>query len=107
MLSPLYRRGSCISSVLAGPATSAHVWRHFASHGPAFCFKIEFSLQSTNSEKPFSLKETFSLDYGNIGNRWLFAPNFGHRPASDEATRPLIDTIVVKDVTHRMERGVF
>ena len=60
-----------------------------------------------NNEKPFSLEKTFSLAYGNIGNRFLFAPNFGHRPASDEATRLLIDTIVVKDVTHRTEKGVF
>lgn len=69
-------------------AISAQVWRHLGSHRPGFCFRMEFSWQSVNTAK------SFCLDCGSTGNRFLCAPNFGHRPASDEAIRLLSDALL-------------
>lgn len=37
--------------------------------------------------------EVSPLHYGHIGKGFLFAPDFGHRPASFGATRLLIDAL--------------
>lgn len=44
------------------------------------------------------MRSLFLSDHESISKRFLFPSNFGPGTASDEATHPPINTVVVKDV---------